>query len=236
MKKSLLEKIIFCMFFGILIFLIVPMVVVVVTTANIINVNTDSQWVSFWGNYLGALIGGGISGGITLYVLVKTLSDNAQNLKLTFDDNKKAQDRKEIVDFCNYLISKKTKFAQEYENSVYKANLYKVFEKNPQKNKESCDTYIEFINAHHMAKATLYEIMEQLHVRGDDKRYHVSSLKSTIVIVENTYKKFRDFEQLTGNEKNQESFWEEVKAVHEIAEKCLSEITLCTTELLSKDF
>lgn len=43
---------------------IVPGFVVLVTTLHIINVDTNSQWISFWGNYLGAITGGALSGGI----------------------------------------------------------------------------------------------------------------------------------------------------------------------------
>lgn len=87
MKEKLLMRIgiVLCIAFGmLLIFGVIPFVVILVTTPRIINVDTNSQWISFWGNYLGAIIGGAISGCITLYVMIKTLDDGKKERKLSF--------------------------------------------------------------------------------------------------------------------------------------------------------
>ena len=50
--------------------------VVLVTTLHIINVDTNSQWISFWGNYLGAITGGALSGGFAIYVMLNTIKNS----------------------------------------------------------------------------------------------------------------------------------------------------------------
>lgn len=98
MNNNLWKKIIIALmvFAGIMIVLaIIPGFVALVTTPNIINVNTESQWISFWGNYLGALIGGTISGSITLFVMVKTLESGKKERRLLLCDN--------IVELCTEI-------------------------------------------------------------------------------------------------------------------------------------
>ena len=60
MYNDLWKKIIIALmaFIGIqIVLVIIPGFVILLTTPNIINVNTESQWISFWGNYFGGLIG-----------------------------------------------------------------------------------------------------------------------------------------------------------------------------------
>lgn len=40
-----------------LIFEFIPMVIALITTAHILEVDITNQWISFWGSYLGAIIG-----------------------------------------------------------------------------------------------------------------------------------------------------------------------------------
>lgn len=79
----------------IMVLCVVPICVGVVTTAQLLNVNTESQWIGFWGNYLGAFIGGTISGCITLFVMIKTFEDGKKERRLLFCDN--------IIESCTLI-------------------------------------------------------------------------------------------------------------------------------------
>lgn len=215
---------------------IVPLGVSITTSVHLLNVDTESQWISFWGNYLGALLGGGISGTITLYVLIKTLKDNENSLKLTFENNKKEETRKEIVDFCNYLISKKADFAQKYESSVYKAQEVLIYKNSELDEEKQLDKHMEFVEIQHSGKVVLCEIVEQINVRKNDARYCTQSSKDVVDIANETYEKFKKFESDVAYANGEEDNEKVTKDLIYLVEKCLEDITVYVTELLDKEF
>lgn len=136
-----------------------------VTTPNIINVNTESQWISFWGNYLGALTGGvlGIAGAV--FVLNETLKDNRQEIE-----------RGEVLSFCDYLIRKSSEYAQKCQSCLYKLIEYK--------NKDGREEYSadvklqllkDFLEMHHSGKIALYELQQNLEIRSTTMIYQTAS-------------------------------------------------------------
>ena len=93
MYNDLWKKIIIALmaFIGIqIVLVIIPGFVILLTTPNIINVNTESQWISFWGNYFGGLIGAITSLGV---------------VRLTVYFENKKEDKKNKKKFCEEVIS-----------------------------------------------------------------------------------------------------------------------------------
>lgn len=162
-----------------IIFLIVPLgLACLISKPAFFNTNND--WLSFWGSYIGSIVGACVA----MYVLVKTL-----------DDNKKSQTRKEIVDFCNLITEKSSKFAQKYEETMYMAVRYLGVRKHETSLSEKVhEMYVQFIETHHHAKALLYELENHLTIRKDIEIFRTANFKQTIDIANKTYKEFGAFE------------------------------------------
>ena len=114
MHNSSWKKIIIALmvFAGIMIVLgIVPGFVALVTTPNIINVNTESQWISFWGYYLGAITGGALSGGFAIYVMLNTIKNSRAD-----------QRRHDVLEFMKYLSEKSSEIFTNTEDLLYIAH------------------------------------------------------------------------------------------------------------------
>lgn len=183
---------------------IVPGFVVLVTTPHIINVDTNSQWISFWGNYLGALTGGilGIAGAV--FVLKETLKDNRQEIE-----------RGEILSFCDYLIRKSSEYAQKCQSCLYKLVEYK--------NKDGSEKYSgdvklqllkDFLEMHHSGKIALYELQQNLEIRGATMIYQTVSSelvqKECLELID-VYDKIE--ENIVNIKENDEIFNREIKNI-----------------------
>lgn len=83
---------------------IIPIFVAVVTTlipSPIPNLETSNDWIGFFGSYMGAILGGFI----TLIVMEKTIESGNQNLKVSIEENKKIELRREKREFCNDITT-----------------------------------------------------------------------------------------------------------------------------------
>lgn len=147
----------------IVIFIIIPLIVALVTTAHIIDVDTESQWIGFCGNYLGALIGGAISGGVTVYVLFRTLEDNKKTLEATLHNNKLIQKRSEIIAFSNLLTEKSSKIMPTITDVAYKAVEYL--------NADAKEELMNFSTAIRIAESNLISISLQIDAILEDDDY-----------------------------------------------------------------
>ena len=101
-----------------LIFGFIPMVIALITTAHILEVDTTNQWISFWGSYLGAIIGS------VATIVGVTLTLGYQRQKDIDEERKKEKEREEkrrleIIPYItsDYYIPKTKKVFEE--NMVY---------------------------------------------------------------------------------------------------------------------
>lgn len=146
-----------------------PILVILMTTLSIINVNTDNQWIGFWGNYLGAIIGGilGISGAI--FVLTETLHANQSE-----------RTRIEILSFCDYLVKTSNAYAQQCNACLYQFIDYKnVHTSSNYTGREKINAYKDFLKIHHDAKIILLELMQHLEIRSSVPVYQTKSFNLT---------------------------------------------------------
>lgn len=156
--------------------LVTPFLVTFFVSYNILHyVNTDNQWIGFWGNYFGSILGGIIGGLFTILVLNKTLNDNKESLVTTFRNGKISQDNRELLDFCNYLITKKVIFDLDFEEAIYDSVTVHTMNKKTAKS----DAYIgiskeiffkmdTYKSKHHLATAELNEILLQLILKEEE--------------------------------------------------------------------
>lgn len=153
--KNILGKITIVIVCGVVVFMIVPLVVAALTTAQIIEVNTESQWIGFCGNYLGALIGGILSGGATLYVMLTTLKDNQRTLYTIIENTNAIENARNKRNFASLLIGKIANFFSDIQKVIFKARYYI----NESKDKEDLK---QFINDIHSIRSILWEIELQV--------------------------------------------------------------------------
>ena len=149
-------------------FAIVPVLVILVTTPNILDVNTESQWISFWGNYLGALTGGvlGIAGAV--FVLKETLKDNSRE-----------RERAEVLSFCNYLVRKSSEGLQEYQSCLYKLIEYRNKDKSELYSVDmKMQLYNEFLSMLHSGRIDFNELQRNLEIRGGIAIYQTTSFEA----------------------------------------------------------
>lgn len=180
---------------AIVVLIIIPLIVAVVTTAHVIDVNTESQWIGFAGNYLGALIGGAISGGITMYVLFRTLKDNRQTLDETLANENRIQKHNEIIDFCNLITMRCSDFFVDLEETCYKASDYTNSE-------YKLEEMREFTECNRLTKSTLLGLIVQIEVVKEKEDYIPTvanelylKLKKMYAEMNNYYAKVLDKEQ-----------------------------------------
>ena len=121
MKKDCWKLIIVVLFvisFISLIFGFIPMVVALITTARILEIDTTNQWISFWGSYLGAIIGSVATiAGVTLTLGYQRQKDIDEERKREHEREEKR--RLEVIPYItsNYYIPKTEKVFEE--NTVY---------------------------------------------------------------------------------------------------------------------
>lgn len=158
---------------------LIPIVIQRISVMSVFS-GSSNDWVGFWGSYIGAIVGAFVA----LYVLVKTL-----------DDNKKNQKRAEVIDFCNCIAEKSSRFAQRYEEALYEAHTYlTVHELKTSQSEQEFSMYKQFIATHHSAKAMLYEIETYLSIRKDLHMFITPKFEKTLKAAEMTYRKFKGFE------------------------------------------
>lgn len=112
-------------------FLIVPLIIAGMLSFRIIVTDTTNEWIGFWGGYLGAIF----AGIIALYVLFKTLDDNRKNLERTFDENRRLNERGEIINFCESITDRLKNVDRQifdvmlsYEKFIYSAREIDKYE------------------------------------------------------------------------------------------------------------
>lgn len=86
---------------------VAPVVVIFMTSVDLIPVNTSNDWIGFWGSYLGAILGGTI----TLCVLY-----------ITIEQNRKDSTKNEKNNYCMQLID----LVSEYEGAICKLSISNV--------------------------------------------------------------------------------------------------------------
>ena len=146
-----------------------PILVILMTTLSVINVNTDNQWIGFWGNYLGAIIGGilGIAGAI--FVLTETLHANQSE-----------RTRIEILSFCDYLVKTSSTYALQCNSCLYRFIDYKnIHTSLDYTGREKINAYKDFLGIHHDAKIILLELMQHLEIHSSVPVYQTQSFNLT---------------------------------------------------------
>lgn len=113
MKKNWKE----ILLWGMVLIIIIPLIIAYFLSFRLIITDTTNEWIGFWGGYLGALFGGLI----TLYVMHKTNELSREHFELTLENEKRLENRKEKVDFCNLVIEKMASVTANVEESAYKA-------------------------------------------------------------------------------------------------------------------
>ena len=147
---------------ALIIFAIVPGLVALVTTLHIINVDTNSQWISFWGNYLGAITGGALIGGFAIYVMLNTIK------------NSRADQRKQDArDFMRYLTEKSSEIFTYIETAMYNEHQCIVERVNGKKNIEKVN---QFLNHEHSARVICYNLYIQLDSRKKENTFKGNSV------------------------------------------------------------
>lgn len=105
---------------GMFVIVVVPLLIAGGLSFRLINTDTTNEWIGFWGGYLGSLIGGAI----TLYVMKETNKEARENLKITLQNGKELDQRKEKIEFCNMIISKGALWIESIETTTYRAITY----------------------------------------------------------------------------------------------------------------
>ena len=173
---------------SLIIFIIVPLIVAIVTTAHVIDVNTESQWIGFCGNYLGALIGGAISGSITLYVLFRTLEDNKKTLETTLQNGRNIQEHNEKLKFCNMLTEKNSKVMPGIVDVIYKAHHYVLL--------ESMEYLFAFSSQLRAIEGELVSLIMQVEVVEEEMEYTPEKAKNFVAKVEKLRNEISEYYKL----------------------------------------
>lgn len=195
MRKFFKENKVKALLLIVIIFIIVPLGVnYLISRPAFSNINND--WLGFWGSYIGSVMGAFVA----MYVLVRTLNDN-----------KKSQIRKEIVEFCNLITEKSSKFAQKYEETIYMAVKYLgVREYEASLPEKVYEMYMQFIETHHSAKALLYELEAHLTIRKDIEMFKTANFMQTLDAAKIAYNEFGEFETKVATASNWEAIDESV--------------------------
>lgn len=127
--KNLLEKATVAILILIVMFVLIPLMVACITTAQILNVNIDNEWIGFWGAYTGAIFGGALTF-LAIYV-------GKRNMETTLSVEKNIQKRQEKREICNTLIS----LVCDY-NNLTKSSLLLLSESIKKAKENSVMTYV----------------------------------------------------------------------------------------------
>jgi hypothetical protein len=156
---------------GILAFLViiivVPLLVALAINTSLVVTDTSNGWIGFWGNYLGALLGGilGVAGAGSV-------------LERTQENNKKAQEREEVLSFCDYLVKQGSAFQQKSETVIYRlsdyCNDYKKYKAKEISKEDELRSFKELIEIMHEGKVVTYEIASSLLIHVVAEKYRTS--------------------------------------------------------------
>lgn len=164
---------------SLIIIILIPLGVRIVSECDFF-LRGSSEWIGFFGSYIGTIIGSLV----TICVLMTTLNDS-----------KDARDKKEVIEFCNYMVEKSAILARKYEETIYAANTYLAYcsVKKEFSDKE-LDLYMEFVSVHHLAKAIMYEIDKHLNIRKDIEIFKTTSMPKVLQLSNNAYNAISDYE------------------------------------------
>ena len=165
---------------------LLPVFVAILVSWNLIpGMVIENDWIGFFGSYIGGIVGGIIGIASAVYVLHETQKEN-----------KRTQEKNEIIEFCDYLVKLGSSYAQKSETFFYSLVYYMNVNVNSRNGGyEKKQAYKNAIENHHMAKVVLYEILQSLNIRENVPLYLVSSYNETVTIMMDTYNQFREMER-----------------------------------------
>ena len=148
--------------------ILLPILISVLISWNLIpNFQTDNDWLGFFGSYIGGIVGGVIGIASAVYVLHETQKEN-----------RKAQERAEIIQFCDYLVKTSSTFAYRYESKQQQFVEYREMEKRETISADDkFDLYKETIKLHNDEKVVLYELVMNLEIRSNIPVFCTPSFK-----------------------------------------------------------
>ena len=93
---------------------LLPVFVAILVSWNLIpGMVIENDWIGFFGSYIGGIVGGIIGIASAVYVLHETQKEN-----------KKTQEKNEIIEFCDYLVKLGSSYAQKSETFFYSLVYY----------------------------------------------------------------------------------------------------------------